>query len=60
VASFRLKALTIQLRSLGSPARYNQAALEIDRLRLLASSYQPGTLMQPDDFAELAAALRAS
>jgi hypothetical protein len=56
-----LDALSRHLRSLGAPgAAVNRDVLADGLLRVLAPIYQPNTIYQPDDFAELAAILRQS
>jgi hypothetical protein len=55
-----LAALSRQLVGFGAPAKLDQDELADDLLRVLARVYQPSTLYQPDDFADLAAILRQS
>ena len=52
-----LAALSRYLHGLGAPGPLNQGALANELLRVLALMYQPNTLYQPDDFADLAAIL---
>ncbi len=52
-----LEALTRHLHNLGAGSRFSQQFLSDELLRLLDQTYQPNTLFQPDDFAELAAIL---
>jgi hypothetical protein len=52
-----LAALCRHLRGLGAGARFHSQFLSDELLRLLVPMYQPNTLFQPDDFAELAAIL---
>jgi hypothetical protein len=52
-----LAALSRYLHALGAGSSFSQQFLADELLRLLAQMYQPNTLFQPDDFAELAAIL---
>jgi hypothetical protein len=49
-----LAALSRHLVGLGAPAAYTKTALADELLRILQPVYQPNTIYQPDDFAELA------
>jgi hypothetical protein len=54
-----LDALSRNLRSLGAPGTaVNRDQLADELLRVLVPIYQPNTIYQPDDFAELAAILK--
>jgi hypothetical protein len=53
-----LAALSRHLVQLGAPARLNQDVLGDELLRVLQQIYQPNSIYQPDDFAELAGILR--
>ncbi|MBI1918952.1 MAG: hypothetical protein HYS12_30040 [Planctomycetes bacterium] len=52
-----LAALARHLHNLGASGALNQSALANELLRVLARIYQPSTIYQPDDFAELGAIL---
>ncbi len=52
-----LGALSRHLHGLGAGSHLSQAILANELLRLLNQIYQPNTLFQPDDFAELATIL---
>jgi hypothetical protein len=52
-----LAALSRHLHGVGAGARFTQQVLANELLRLLVQIYQPNTLFQPDDFAELATIL---
>jgi hypothetical protein len=49
-----LAALSRHLHNLGAGSRFSQQFLSDELLRLLGQMYQPNTLFQPDDFADLA------
>jgi hypothetical protein len=53
-----MSGLARHLGSLGAPAGLNQDALADELLQVLERVYQPNTILQPDDFDELAAILR--
>ena len=52
-----LATLSRFLHGLGAPGPLNQGALANELLRVLALMYQPNTIYQPDDFADLAVIL---
>ncbi|MDY3560292.1 hypothetical protein R5W23_001521 [Gemmata sp. JC673] len=52
-----LAALAQHLNGLGAPGRLNSTAIADALLHALVRIYQPNTLFQPDDFAELGAIL---
>ena len=52
-----MAALARHLGGLGAPTRLDQNVLADELLRVLEQVYQPNSIYQADDFAELAAIL---